>query len=148
VFTEQPRAALHVSRETLRADLRGANPALRQITEDYVARHFQDPGESVTDRVRQAVRRTLGTPQGNKTGVAGLLAIHPRTLQRDLAAEHTTFEFIREEARKDAVLRYLRETRIPLSQLAGLLGFAEQSVMTRSCRRWFSAPPSALRRSD
>jgi AraC-like DNA-binding protein len=148
VFTEQPRAALHVSRETLRADLRGANPALRQITEDYVARHFQDPGESVTARVRQAVRRTLGTPQGDKTGVASLLAIHPRTLQRHLAAEHMTFESIREEARKEAALHYLRETKIPLSQLADLLGFSEQSVMTRSCRRWFGAPPSALRRSD
>jgi AraC-like DNA-binding protein len=147
VFAEQPCAALHVSRETLRADLRGANPALRQITEDYVARHFQNPGESVTARVRQAVRRTLGTPQGDKTGVAGLLAIHPRTLQRHLAAEHMTFESIREEARKEAALHYLRETRVPLSQLAGLLGFSEQSVMTRSCRRWFGAPPSALRRS-
>jgi AraC-like DNA-binding protein len=93
------------------------------------------------------VRRTLGTPQGDKTGVAGLLAMHPRTLQRHLAAENTTFESIREEARKEAALHYLRETRIPLSQLAGLLGFSEQSVMTRSCRRWFGAPPSALRRS-
>ena len=146
VFTEQPRAALHVSRETLRADLRGANPALRQITEDYVARHFQDPGESVTARVRQALRRTLGTAQGNKVGVAGLLAIHPRTLQRHLAAEHTTFEAIREETRKEAALRYLRETKVPLGQLAGLLGFSEQSAMTRSCRRWFGVPPSTLRR--
>ena len=147
VFAEQPRAALHVSRECLRADLRGANPALRQITEDYVSRHFQDPGESVTARVRLAVRRTLGTPQGSKAGVASLLALHPRTLQRHLASEQTTFESIREEARKDAALHYLRETRIPLGQLADLLGFSEQSAMTRSCRRWFGATPSALRRS-
>jgi AraC-like DNA-binding protein len=146
VHAEQPRAALHVSRDTLRADLRGANSALRQITEDYLARHFQDPGESVTARVRQAVRRTLGTPQGNKTGIASLLAMHPRTLQRHLSAERTTFESIRKEARKDAALHYLRETRIPLGQLAGLLGFSEQSAMTRSCRRWFGTPPSVLRR--
>ena len=38
------------------------------------------------------------------------------------------------------------EMRIPLAQLAGLLGFSEQSAMTRSCRRWFGVPPSALRR--
>jgi AraC-like DNA-binding protein len=146
VFTEQPRAALHVSPETLRADLRGANPALRQITQDYLARHFRVPGESVSARVRQALRRTLGTRQGNKTDVAGLLAIHPRTLQRHLAAERTTFEAIREEARKEAALHYLRETKIPLGQLADLLGFSEQSAMTRSCRRWFGVPPSVLRR--
>lgn len=146
IFIEQPHAALHVSRETLRADLRGANPALRKITEDYLARHFRVPGESVSARVRLALRHTLGTPKGSKTDVAALLAIHPRTLQRHLAAERTTFEAIREEIRKDAALHYLRETKVPLGQLADLLGFSEQSAMTRSCRRWFGVPPSALRR--
>lgn len=146
VFAEQPRAALHVSRETLRADLRGANPALRKITEDYLARHFRVPGESTSARVRLALRRTLGTQLGTKTDVAALLAIHPRTLQRRLAFEHTSFEAIREETRKDAALHYLGATGIPLGQLADLLGFSEQSAMTRSCRRWFGVPPSALRR--
>ena len=146
VFTEQPRAALCLSRETMRADLSAANPALRQITEDYLARHFRVPGESVSARVRQALRRCLGTSQGNKIGVAGLLAIHPRTLQRHLAAEHTTFEAIREDTRKEAALRYLRETKMPLGQLADLLGFSEQSAMTRSCRRWFGVPPTEIRR--
>jgi AraC-like DNA-binding protein len=145
VFIEQPHAALHLSRETLRADLRGANAALRKITEDYLARHFRVPGESVSARVRLALRHTLGTPQGSKSDVAALLAIHPRTLQRHLAAERTTFEAIREEIRKDAALHYLRETKVPLGQLADLLGFSEQSAMTRSCRRWFGVPPSALR---
>lgn len=146
VFTEQPRAALHLSRETLDADLQNANPALRQITEDYLARHFRVPGESVSARVRLALRRTLGAPGGSKTDVAGLLAIHPRTLQRHLTAEGTTFEILREETRKEAALHYLRETNMPLGQLADVLGFSEQSAMTRSCRRWFGAPPSALRR--
>lgn len=146
VFTEQPLAALHVGRRTLRADSRGANAALRQITADYVARHFQDPGQRVSDRVRQALLRTLGTPQADKAGIAALLAMHPRTLQRHLANEAATFEALREAVRKEAALRYLRETRMPLGQLADLLGFAEQSVMTRSCRRWFGIAPSEMRR--
>jgi len=146
VFAEQPRAALHVSPATLRADLQGANHALRKITEDYLARHFRVPGESVSTRVRLALRRTLGTQHGAKTDVAALLAIHPRTLQRHLDAEGTSFEAIREETRKDAALHYLGATDIPLGQLADLLGFSQQSVMTRSCRRWFGVPPSALRR--
>ncbi|WP_370283802.1 AraC family transcriptional regulator [Ramlibacter sp. WS9] len=148
VYTEQPRAALHVSRETLSADLHGANQDLRRITEDYLARHFRIPGESVAARVRLALRRTLGTPQGNKTDVAALLAMHPRTLQRHLSVEGTTFDSIREEVRKEAALRYLRETKVPISQLADLLGFSEQSAMSRSCRRWFGVPPSALRAGD
>ena len=146
VFTEQARAALHVRRETLRADLRGANPALRQITEDYLARHFRDPGESVAARVRQALRRTLGTSHADKVGVAGMLAMHPRTLQRHLGGEGTTFEALREEVRKETALRYLRETNVPLGQLADLVGLSEHSALTRSCRRWFGVPPSRLRR--
>ena len=146
VYVEQPHAALHVSRGTLAADLQGANHALRKITEDYVARHFRVPGESVTSRVRLALRHTLGTPQAGKTDVAALLAMHPRTLQRYLAAEGSTFEMIREEALKSATLHYLGTTDVPLGQLADILGFSEHSALTRSCRRWFGMPPSALRK--
>ena len=32
--------------------------------------------------------------------------------------------------------RYLRDTHITLSHLARELGYAEQSVLTHSCRRW------------
>lgn len=145
VHAEQPLAALCLSRDTLHADLSGANPALRRITEDYLERNFRSPGESVTTRVRQALRRALGTPHGSKEGIARLMAMHPRTLQRHLAAAETTFEALREEVRKEAAWRYLRETQMPLSQLADLLGLSEQSALSRSCRRWFGAPPSALR---
>jgi AraC-like DNA-binding protein len=146
VHAEQPRAALHLGPATLDARLQDTNPALRQITEDYLARHFRMPGESVSARVRLALRRTLGTPRGSKADVADLLALHPRTLQRHLAAERTSFEALREETRRNAALHYLRETRIPMGQLADLLGFSEQSAMTRSCRRWFGMPPTEVRR--
>lgn len=142
IHCDQPRAALHLSPETLATDLRGANPALRQIAEDYLDRHFRSPDESVSARVRLALRRTLGT----KVDVAHLLAIHPRTLQRYLAVEGANFETLREEARKEAALHYLRQTEIPLGQVADLVGFSEQSALARSCRRWFGATPTEIRR--
>ncbi|MCW5322383.1 AraC family transcriptional regulator [Verminephrobacter aporrectodeae subsp. tuberculatae] len=148
VIAEQPRAALHLRRETLDASLQNTNPALRQITQDYLARHFRVPEENISARVRLALRRSLGTQRGNKTDVAQLLAIHPRTLQRHLAAERTSFEALREETRKEVALHYLRETHIALGQLADILGFSDQSAMTRSCRRWFGVPPSVLRSRD
>ncbi|MDM0024395.1 AraC family transcriptional regulator [Variovorax saccharolyticus] len=142
VHCDQPRAALHLSPETLATDLRGANPALRQIAEDYFERHFRSPDQSVSARVRLALRRTLGS----KADVAQLLAIHPRTLQRHLAAEGANFETLREETRQEAALHYLRQTEIPLGRVADLLGFSEQSVLARSCRRWFGTTPTAIRR--
>lgn len=143
---EQEHAGLHIERSTLEASLRSVNETLRRIAVDYLSLHYEDPAQAMASRVRQALRRTLGTTRGRKSDVAGLLGMHPRTLQRRLDAERTSFEAIRDEVRRETALRYLRETRIPLTQLAGILGLAEQSVLARSCRRWFGTTPSQLRR--
>jgi AraC-like DNA-binding protein len=147
VRTAQEHGGLHVSRQTLTTTLQAVNESLRRIAVDYLTAHFGDPGQTISSRVRLAIRRTLGTAQASKSAVADLLGIHQRTLQRRLEAEHTSFEDIREEVRKQCALRYLCETRIPLIQLVSLLGLSEQSALTRSCRRWFAATPSEIRKS-
>jgi AraC-like DNA-binding protein len=35
---------------------------------------------------------------------------------------------------------------MPMSQVAGLLGYSEQSVFNRACRRWFDDTPRTVRR--
>ena len=57
-----------------------------------------------------------------------MLAIHPRTLQRHLTGERTTFEALREDVRQEIALHPLRETHMPLGQLADLLGLSEHSA--------------------
>jgi len=145
VRTAQEHGGLHVSRSTLTTTLQAVNESLRQLAVDYLTSNFGDPSQTVSSRVRLAIRRTLSTAQGSKSAVADLLGMHQRTLQRRLEAERTSFEEIREEVRKQAALRYLCETPIPFAQLAGLLGLSEQSALTRSCRRWFAATPSQIR---
>ena len=145
VIANQERAALHLDSATWPTSLQGSNPALRQITEDYLSRHFRAPGDSVSARVRLALRSMLGTPQANMEDIAAMLAIHPRSLHRRLQDEGTGFEIIKEELRSEMALQYLRQTKIPLGQLSGLLGFPEQSAFTRSCKRWFGKTPSAIR---
>lgn len=146
VHIEQVHGGLHISRATFEQNLQGVNHALRKIAVDYLAMNFGNPGQTVAVRVRHALQRTLGTSQGGKSEVASLLGLHPRTLQRYLSAESTSFEILRETVQKEMAQHYLCKTRIPLSQLAGLLGYSEQSVFTRACRRWFDLTPSAMRR--
>jgi len=142
----QAHAGLHIARSTLDTGLRKVNQLLRQIAVDYLSLNFREPGQTLASRVRQTLKRTLGTARGKKADIAELLAMHPRTLQRRLDSERTSFEAIREEVRKEAALHYLRETRISLTQIATVLGLSEQSALARSCRRWFGMPPSQLRR--
>ncbi len=145
VLAEQAHASLHVARSTLDASLQAVNSTLRQISVEYLSLNFEVPGQTLTTRVRQTLRHTLGTNLSNKAEIANLLSMHPRTLQRRLANEFTSFESIRDELRKESALRYLRETGIPLKQLAGVLGLSEQSALGRSCRRWFGMSPLRLR---
>lgn len=147
IRVEQEHGGLHVDPATLDTTLRAVNASLRKMAGDYIAQQYGDPAQSLTLRVRQALARTLSTTQGRKEAIAEMLAMHPRTLQRRLAAEQCCFEDLREDVRKEAALRYLCETRVPLSQLSSLLGLSEQSALTRSCRRWFGTTPSRLRTS-
>jgi AraC-like DNA-binding protein len=71
--------------------------------------------------------------------------MHPRTLQRRLREEGTTFEAIKDEVRRDLAQRYLSQPDVPISQVAELLDYGEQSALGRSCRRWFDTSPRSLR---
>lgn len=146
VRVAQERATLYLAPETLAADLQGVDETLRQLAVDYLEEHYPTRDQGVSERVRQALRGTLSTHRCGKKDIAAVLAMHPRTLQRRLDGEGTSFTVLREEARKHAALRYLRETRTPLVQVAGLVGLSEQSALTRSCKRWFGTTPSDLRR--
>lgn len=141
----QPYAALHAHRDVLQAPLVDVNPLLRKMALEYIEHHFPSRRQLHSDRVRLTLTRTLGASRGTKSEISALLGLHPRTLQRRLDDEGTTFEVIREGVYKAAILRLLWETNLSFKQVSGALGFSEQSALTRSCKRWFGASPSQIR---
>jgi len=96
---------------------------------------------------RTMVRQLLPTGSVTLELIAAQLNLHPRALQRRLTAEGVTFGALLDEVRRDAAEHYLRDTNMTLSHLTRELGYAEQSVLTRSCRRWFGTGPADFRRS-
>ncbi|MEG2268210.1 MAG: hypothetical protein RSC68_28295 [Acinetobacter sp.] len=54
------------------------------------------------------------------------MVLQPRTLQRRLEQEGTTFDPIKDELHKELTLQYLLETPVSMSQLASILEFAAQ----------------------
>jgi AraC-like DNA-binding protein len=145
VHVDQEHGGIHVSPRTLSGSLGAVNTSLRRMALEYMNRHYADPNQSMVDRVRRALNSTLSSTQGSKQAIADLLFLHPRTLQRKLAREGAHFETLRDEVRRQTALHFLRDTAMPLAQLASVLGLADQSVLTRSCRRWFGATPTGVR---
>jgi len=100
-----------------------------------------------TETVQRLIRHLLPTGTLSVALVADQLDVHPRTLQRRLAERSTTYGELLDRTRKDLAGRLLRDTDMPLTQLAGVLGYSEQSVLTLSCRRWFHMTPARYRKN-
>ncbi len=98
-------------------------------------------------QARGVIMRFLGTALCRAERVAAELDLHPQTLLRRLKAEGTSFQKIKDEVRRDLMIYYLQRTDLDFGRISERLGFAEQSVMTRTCNRWFSASPTRLRAS-
>ncbi|MDR2857511.1 MAG: AraC family transcriptional regulator [Novosphingobium sp.] len=111
----------------------------------YIASAFPRHLPPLHAQVRGVVMQYLGSERCTNNGVAAELNLHPRTLHRHLRAEGASFQKIKDDVRRDVMLYYLRQTRLDFTRISERLGFAEQSVMTRCCRRWFGAPPTRVR---
>jgi AraC-like DNA-binding protein len=143
---EQERAAIEISAEDLRRPVRGHNPQLRKIATAFLESQGPKSQATLARRVREAIKPLLPSGRCSQVNLADALHLHPRTLQRRLAEEGTSFEDLKDEVRREMAEQYLGASVLPLSQVTALLGYSEQSALTRSCRRWFRRAPLALRR--
>lgn len=142
---DQPAAVLRVPHSLAAQPVPGGHQVLRDAAVAYLSSHFPDPGRTVAARVRQRLSQALGTSPVDIASIARLLRTHPRTLQRQLAAEGATFEALLDEVRRDAAYRLITQTHLPLTQVTAMVALAEQSALSRAARRWFAASPRELR---
>lgn len=143
---EESFAGFSLRQSTLTQPL-SSDSAVHAVVRRYLQTLAPTDSAELSQPVRQIIRRLLPTGELALDPIAAHFAMHPRTLQRRLAAEGTSFADLVDQVRRDVVGHYLRDTRMPLSQLAAIAGYREQSAMNRSCRRWFDVTPSAYRRA-
>jgi AraC-like DNA-binding protein len=123
-----------------------ADPETRRIVARYLDTAFGE-GDALAPHVSTLVRRLLPTGTCSADAVARHLGVHARTMQRHLAKEHTSFAAILDQERKRQAARLLGNPGFQLGQVAGILGYTEQSTFNRSFRRWYGTTPRAFRRN-
>jgi AraC-like DNA-binding protein len=121
------------------------NMELHDLATSYLDGQLHRGRTQFTGQVRQAIEALLGTGTCGHRQVANALYMHPRTMQRRLKEEGTTFEAIKDAARRDLAQHYLSQPDVPLTQITALLDYSEQSALGRSCRRWFHRTPNDVR---
>ncbi|PTL83460.1 AraC family transcriptional regulator ligand-binding domain-containing protein [Vitiosangium sp. GDMCC 1.1324] len=101
---------------------------------------------SLTERVREQVRRTLAGGDFSFEAVARALHMPQRTLQRKLAEEEQSYASILESVRRELSQDYLRR-RMSIAEVSFLLGYGEPATFHRAFKRWWGMSPEAFRRA-
>ncbi len=128
--------------------LRKSDPALAELLDQQARQLLQQV--SKVPAVVDAWRLTL-VPliREGKTSLAALAEAHhssPRTLQRRLAEQGTTFQQLLDDTRRHLAEAHLLDGHLDLAEISLLLGYSEQSAFTRAFRAWTGLPPAQWRR--
>jgi AraC-like DNA-binding protein len=92
--------------------------------------------QGVAARVREIVFARLRTGQSTMDSVAAAMAVSVATLRRRLAEEGTTHSEILDGVRRDLAMLYLSDSRMPIREIAFLLGYAQAKAFHNAFRRW------------
>jgi AraC-like DNA-binding protein len=77
--------------------------------------------------------------------IAQQLSTSERNLRRQLKEQGSSYQQILDRVRADIAIGYLRDTQLPLEDIAHLLGFSESSSFYRAFRKWTDKAPSSYR---
>jgi len=102
-----------------------------------------------TQSMSHAVSRVLGArvifPDTSLAQIASEFSMQPRTLNRRLRAEGTTFRELINKARFEVARQLLKSTKMQIADIALALGYANASGFSHAFQRWSGAAPSEWR---
>lgn len=141
-----PLTMLVFERRWLDAPVVGADPVLLSVL-DQLASAAPGVPTRFSDRVRRVLRSGVMTRRADTSSVADLFSMSARTLRRRLADEGSTFHSLVAEARQIVARQLLESTRMPVSEIAAALHYADVTAFSRAFRGWTGVPPSHWRHS-
>lgn len=104
------------------------------------------PRAPTSARVRALLGELLPRGDANIELAAEALRLTPRTLQRKLKDEGTSFTDLVDELRCALAKEHLRAQALSIAEIALLVGFSDQSTFHRAFVRWTGATPGEFRR--
>jgi AraC-like DNA-binding protein len=123
------------------------NDALWAYYEKDLARKLEAHGKDTptTDRLRAPLYKML--PSGHHTAdhACRRLGLSKRTLQRQLAAEGTTYQTVLDTTRSDLSLHYLRKHDMNVEEISYLLAYRDPNSFYRAFQNWTGMTPAQAR---
>ena len=151
LFGARLEFGMPVNRFTLReAELqrpvRDADATVRRLIASHLDLVRQDCGVPLPERVSRAIRTLLPSGRCSLEAVSDQLGIAPRSLQRALGQQGSSYRQLQEAQQRALAEQLLRNPRMPLSRVATLSGYADQSSFNRAFSGWCGESPGRWRR--
>ena len=132
----------------LRGDLAERNSSLySQLTKQIQALEDEyERQEDFCSKIKLVIEQRMHATNCTQTGIARMLSMHPKTLQRELNRRGATFRELKAEVRLDMAERYLKDSELPLTTLADILGFSELSSFSHAFKIRHRLSPAEWRK--
>lgn len=128
--------------------LQGADLALRSPMLRLLEGRLASPAEAdLVAAARAELQTRLPRGTADKSSVARVLGMSPRTLARRLSEAGTSYSALLERTRREVALELLEGGSLAVYEIAFLLGYSEPSTFHRAFRRWTGKSPDAWRRA-
>ncbi|MEJ8827233.1 AraC family transcriptional regulator [Variovorax humicola] len=119
-----------------------ADRGATRFAQEYLDAALKERGESAHETCREMILALLPGGVCTAQEVARHLRVDRRTLHRKLDAEGCTFSGVLDQVRSDLAKRHLRDSDLPLGEVAELLGFSGPSSFSHWFRRQFGCSAS------
>jgi AraC-like DNA-binding protein len=140
------QTAIRIPGRLLDQPVVGADAGLRLSLAKRVATGWQADELDTATRVRRALRVALISGHVSAEEISSQLGMSHRTLHRRLEALGLKFREVLSQTRCEFAEQLLANTRLGIGEIAGIIGYNDPSVLTRSFIRWAGVPPIEWRR--
>lgn len=107
--------------------------------------YFSESNRPTTNKVRQLLQECMHLSPTVHV-LAKQLHTSPRTLSRQLAAEGTSFQVVKDRLRRDMAIDLLNKTRMPAWEIGMKIGFQDPAAFNRAFKQWTGSAPGVYRK--
>jgi AraC-like DNA-binding protein len=148
VYFGEEHNAISFPESHLKYAIPTSDPELLEILKKHIETLEQDVGDNISDKVTLLIRQLLDSGSCSLESIAARLYMHPKTLQRALRQDGTTFKELLRKTRLEVAEFYLLRSQIGLVQLADILGYNAPSALTRSFKQEHGMSPQLWRQQN
>lgn len=147
-FEEAKNEMIFKARD-LSIPMKAFNPETFELLKSHVENRLRQIKKQVrvSEKVRTILLTSLRYSFPDMETVASRLNVSPRTLQRMLSNENTSFKLVLQDTRFDLAQKLLKQKDLSISEISYMLGYSDLGNFSRSYKRFTGSSPQEFRNS-